>query len=311
MQSHSDTPPVCAIDIGSNSVKMVIGDGNGILCEEVVQTRLGIGMDGGTELSADAISHTEAALASFAVLATHYGATRRVAVATSALRDASNAEGAITRFSAALGGTARVIGGDEEAALVFAAASMDPEFARYIDGTVVATDVGGGSTEVVVGEGGMMSFHTSLQLGAVRLSDRHGMLGDAAISAEQLAALDADIKAVCSGLPEVPADTVVISSGGTAANLGGAVLKGKKHKMHGVLIDINDLRKLRDRLAALPLSERRDFPGINPRRADVIVAGLSVQLGVMQVLGCRNLLLSLRGLRYGLLWSLLAEQAEG
>ena len=116
MQSHSDTPPVCAIDIGSNSVKMIIGDGNGILCEEVVQTRLGIGMDGGTDLSADAISHTEAALASFAVLATHYGATRRVAVATSALRDASNAESAITRFSAALGGTARVIGGDEEAA---------------------------------------------------------------------------------------------------------------------------------------------------------------------------------------------------
>jgi exopolyphosphatase/guanosine-5'-triphosphate,3'-diphosphate pyrophosphatase len=104
---------------------------------------------------------------------------------------------------------------------------------------------------------------------------------------------------------------VVISSGGTAANLGGAVLKGKKRKMHGMLIDINDLRKLRDRLAALPLSERREFPGINPRRADVIVAGLSVQLGVMQVLGCRNLLLSLRGLRYGLFWSLLAEQAEG
>lgn len=311
MQSNPSLPPICAIDIGSNSVKMVIGDKNGILCEEVVQTRLGIGMDGGSELSAEAISHTEAALASFAVLATHYGATHRVAVATSALRDASNANAAIERFSTALGGTARVIGGDEEAALVFAAASMDPEFSHFIDGTVVATDVGGGSTEVVVGESGRMSFHTSLQLGAVRLSDRHGMLGDAVISGDQLAALDADIAAVCSGLPEVPPDTVVISSGGTAANLGGAVLKGKKHKMHGMLIDINDLQKLRDRLAALPLSERREHPGINPRRADVIVAGLSVQLGVMRVLGCRSLLLSLRGLRYGLLWSLLAEQAEG
>lgn len=311
MQSNPSLPPICAIDIGSNSVKMVIGDKNGILCEEVVQTRLGIGMDGGSELSAEAISHTEAALASFAVLATHYGATHRVAVATSALRDASNANAAIERFSTALGGTARVIGGDEEAALVFAAASMDPEFSHFIDGTVVATDVGGGSTEVVVGESGRMSFHTSLQLGAVRLSDRHGMLGDAVISGDQLAALDADIAAVCSGLPEVPPDTVVISSGGTAANLGGAVLKGKKHKMHGMLIDINDLQKLRDRLAALPLSERREHPGINPRRADVIVAGLSVQLGVMRVLGCRSLLLSLRGLRYGLLWSLLGEQAEG
>ncbi len=286
---------------------MVIGDKSGILCEEVVQTRLGIGMDGGSELSAEAIGHTEAALASFAVLASHYGASRRVAVATSALRDASNAEHAIARFAAALGGEARVIGGDEEAALVFAAASMDPEFDRYINGTVVATDVGGGSTEVVVGEAGRMSFHTSLQLGAVRLSDRHGMLGDAAIAPAQLSALDADIAAMCTGLPQVPADTVVISSGGTAANLGGAVLKGKKHKMHGVLIDINDLQELRDRLALLPLAERREYPGINPRRADVIVAGLSVQLGVMRVLGCNNLLLSLRGLRYGLLWSLLAE----
>ncbi|MFN7829668.1 MAG: hypothetical protein ACK5NX_00540, partial [Armatimonadota bacterium] len=64
MQSTSKSSPVCAIDIGSNSVKMVIGDASGILCEEVVQTRLGIGMDGGSELSADAISHTEAALAS-------------------------------------------------------------------------------------------------------------------------------------------------------------------------------------------------------------------------------------------------------
>jgi exopolyphosphatase/guanosine-5'-triphosphate,3'-diphosphate pyrophosphatase len=308
MQSNPSLPPICAIDIGSNSVKMVIGDKSGILCEEVVQTRLGIGMDGGSELSADAIGHTEAALASFAVLAKHYGTTRRVAVATSALRDASNAAMAIARFSAALEGTARVIGGDEEAALVFAAAAMDPEFARYIDGTVVATDVGGGSTEVVVGESGKMSFHTSLQLGAVRLSDRHGMLGDAAITMTQLTALDADIAAACSGLPTVPPDTVVISSGGTAANLGGAVLKGKKHKMHGVLIDIDDLEGLRNRLAALPLSDRREYPGINPRRADVIVAGLSVQLGVMRVLGCRNLLLSLRGLRYGLLWSLLAEQ---
>lgn len=286
---------------------MVIGDKSGILCEEVVQTRLGIGMDGGSELSAEAIGHTEAALASFAVLASHYGASRRVAVATSALRDASNAEHAIARFAAALGGEAGVIGGDEEAALVFAAASMDPEFDRYINGTVVATDVGGGSTEVVVGEAGRMSFHTSLQLGAVRLSDRHGMLGDAAIAPAQLSALDADIAAMCTGLPQVPADTVVISSGGTAANLGGAVLKGKKHKMHGVLIDINDLQELRDRLALLPLAERREYPGINPRRADVIVAGLSVQLGVMRVLGCNNLLLSLRGLRYGLLWSLLAE----
>lgn len=286
---------------------MVIGDKSGILCEEVVQTRLGIGMDGGSELSAEAIGHTEAALASFAVLAAHFGATRRVAVATSALRDASNAEHAIARFAAALGGEARVIGGDEEAALVFAAASMDPEFDRYINGTVVATDVGGGSTEVVVGEAGRMSFHTSLQLGAVRLSDRHGMLGDAAIAPAQLSALDADIAAMCTGLPQVPADTVVISSGGTAANLGGAVLKGKKHKMHGVLIDINDLQELRDRLALLPLAERREYPGINPRRADVIVAGLSVQLGVMRMLGCNNLLLSLRGLRYGLLWSLLAE----
>lgn len=311
MQRSSKSSPVCAIDIGSNSVKMVIGDANGILCEEVVQTRLGIGMDGGSELSAVAISHTEAALASFAVLATHYGAEYRVAVATSALRDASNADTAIARFGAALGGTARVIGGDEEAELVFAAASMDPEFSRFIDGTVVATDVGGGSTEVVVGERGRMTFHTSLQLGAVRLSDRHGMLGEEAISAAQLAALDADIAAVCSGLPKVPSDTVVISSGGTAANLGGAVLSGKKHKMHGMLIDISDLEGLRDRLAALPLLERREFPGINPRRADVIVAGLSVQLGVMRVLGCRSLLLSLRGLRYGLLWSLLAEHAQG
>lgn len=286
---------------------MVIGTRDGILCEEVVQTRLGIGMDGGAELSAEAIGHTEAALASFAVLAAHFGATRRVAVATSALRDASNADHAISRFAAALGGEARVIGGDEEAALVFAAASMDPEFDRYISGTVVATDVGGGSTEVVVGDAGRMSFHTSLQLGAVRLSDRHAMLGDAAIAVTQLTALDADIAAMCTGLPTVPADTVVISSGGTAANLGGAVLKGKKHKMHGMLIDINDLQELRNRLAVLPLPERREYPGINPRRADVIVAGLSVQLGVMRVLGCNNLLLSLRGLRYGLLWSLLAE----
>lgn len=286
---------------------MVIGTRDGILCEEVVQTRLGIGMDGGAELSAEAIGHTEAALASFAVLAAHFGATRRVAVATSALRDASNADHAISRFAAALGGEARVIGGDEEAALVFAAASMDPEFDCYISGTVVATDVGGGSTEVLVGDAGRMSFHTSLQLGAVRLSDRHAMLGDGAITVTQLAALDADIAAMCTGLPTVPADTVVISSGGTAANLGGAVLKGKKHKMHGMLIDLNDLQELRNRLAVLPLPERREHPGINPRRADVIVAGLSVQLGVMRVLGCNNLLLSLRGLRYGLLWSLLTE----
>ena len=311
MRLISDPRLVCAVDIGSNSVKTIIGTHGKVLHEDVVQTRLGIGVDGSGLLNATAISDTVAALALFSSLADKYGATERCAVATSAVRDAKNAASVVSEFTAAFNGPVRVIGGDEEAALVYAAAVMDPEFSQLIRGTVVATDVGGGSTEVIIGHSGVMQQHSSLQIGAVRLSDRHNLLGNDPINQYTLTNLDDDIWQHCQELPRVATDTFVISSGGTAANIGGGILGKKRHKLHGLPVSIDQIRVLRAHLAGMDLEARQKVPGINPRRADVIIAGLSIQLGIMEVMGCERLLISLCGLRYGLYWRLLEGLKDG
>jgi exopolyphosphatase / guanosine-5'-triphosphate,3'-diphosphate pyrophosphatase len=169
--------------------------------------------------------------------------------------------------------------------------------------------VGGGSSEVVVGQGSQLLFFTSLQLGAVRLTERtqpHDPW-----TTEDLARARALLAPALLTLPQEETCPLV-ASGGTAAYLGAmerseAGLSVAPSDLHGLTLTQDQLSRRIALLAALPLAQRQRVPGLDPARADVIVAGALLQEGLLQTLGGSELTLSVSGLRYGLLYDLLAS----
>lgn len=300
---------VAAVDIGTNSVKMTVGDGTQILLDTVITTRLGKGVDASGQLAPDAMARTLDALAQFATQARALGAQRIAAVGTSALRDASNGPTFVREAPHALGGPVEVISGEREAHLTYLAARHDPDLALPSDALIATTDVGGGSSEVVVGHGNQLLFFTSLQLGAVRLTERT-QPADPWTAADLTRARELLAPFLQLDLPKTKTVLPVVSSGGTAAYLGAmeqaeAGLPTTPDTFHGMQLSRERLARRIALLAALPLTERHKVPGLDPARADVIVAGALIQEGLLSALGSEHLTISARGLRYGLLYDLL------
>ena len=312
---------VAAVDIGTNSVKMTVAAGSAsaplrILADRTVITRLGKKVDADGRLTDEAIERTLSALDGFAKEAQSLGTTRIQAVGTSALRDAANGKEFVARAEAILGGSVEVISGDREAALIYTAARRDRDLPLPTDAdtTLATTDIGGGSTEVVLGRGDTVLFRESLQIGAVRLTER-ALPTDppTAIELDHAAAIADDI------LTAVPAASlaaggVIVASGGTAANLAAMELSANRptdapaltlEDVHATRLTIAQIEARIADLAAKPLSERRNTPGLEADRADVIVAGAIIQARALRHLGADTMIVSLRGLRYGLLYEML------
>jgi exopolyphosphatase/guanosine-5'-triphosphate,3'-diphosphate pyrophosphatase len=200
------------------------------------------------------------------------GASIAVGVLTSAARDAANG----AQFAAAVreryGIAARTIDGDEEARLTYLGATSE----RSGNERVVVIDIGGGSTELVMGEGTELRFHVSTQVGVVRHSERH--LHDDPPPPDQVAALRTDAAATFAA--QVPGDLgaqVGIAVAGTATQA--AAMLGTEQ------LERAALEALLDELAALPLAERQSHPGLDPARAQTIVAGIAILLEAMTALG--------------------------
>ncbi len=312
---------VAAVDIGTNSVKMTVATGSAlsplrILADRTVITRLGKKVDADGRLTDEAIERTLTALGDFAREAQSLGATRLEAVGTSALRDAANGKEFVARAEATLGGNVEVISGDREAALIYTAARRDRDLPLPTDPntTLATTDIGGGSTEVVLGRGEAVLYRESLQLGAVRLTER-------ALSTDPPTAMELDHAAAIADdiLSAVPAASlseriILVASGGTAANLAAMELSiGRAadappltlEDVHATRLTIAQIEARIADLAAKPLSERRNTPGLEADRADVIVAGAIIQARALRHLGTDTMIVSLRGLRYGLLYEML------
>ena len=310
-----------AIDIGTNSVKLTVGRYNGDRLEIVTDTtritRLGKGVDAGGRLDSAAIDRTLDALHEFIQLAQAGGATRIAVIGTSALRDAANGAEFVDAARVALlpaHGTIEIIAGEREAALIYTAARRDPDLRRLTGGAlaVAVTDVGGGSTEVVIGAGEAVQFAGSLQLGAVRLTERAGMVSDPPTDGELIAATAIARELLHAAPASTGGGVVVVGSGGTAANLAAMQWREENPEtpltidtLHGMTLTRAQITDRIARLAALPLAARRNTPGLEPDRADVIVAGAIIQAEALARLGADSLLVSLRGLRYGLLYELL------
>lgn len=309
------------VDMGTNSVKLTVGkredDGSlTVLADQTQVTRLGKNVDASGNLDPEAVRHTLEALGGFAAEAKRQGATQIAAVGTSALRDAGNGAAFVREAQSTLGGTVEVISGEREAQLIYASARRDPDLnlsaPQYAEATLATIDIGGGSTEVVIGKGEETPpFQASLQLGAVRLTER-ALRSDPPTPDEMRQATEIADKA----LAHVPAPSdelevpmiLVVGSGGTIANLAAmekALPEVRPHLLHGTQLTRQQIEARIEMLAALTVAERRAIPGLEPDRADVILAGAIIQARALHHFNASAILVSARGLRYGLLYELL------
>jgi exopolyphosphatase/guanosine-5'-triphosphate,3'-diphosphate pyrophosphatase len=280
---------VAVVDIGTNSTRLLVAEVDPAarrvtaeLARESVVTRLGQGVDATGALAPEAMERVFAVLDRYRALIDAHGVDATTAVLTSAVRDASNGPAFTETVRTRYGLEARRIPGELEARLTFLGATSE----RADPTAVVVIDIGGGSTEFVVGghrrpEGGGrggVDFFTSVQAGVVRMSERH-LHTDPPRPAE-LAALADDVRAViAAGVPPAVRGSVDagIAVAGTATQSAAIALALEPYdptRVHGHVLEVAVLDDLLGRLAALPEAERRAVPGLHPDRAPTIVAGV-------------------------------------
>jgi exopolyphosphatase/guanosine-5'-triphosphate,3'-diphosphate pyrophosphatase len=279
------------VDIGSNSTRLYVADVRDGRVEAEHErrsnvTRLGQGVDSSGRLADEALDRVRAVLDDYASALDDLGAERRIAVLTSAVRDAENGPEFEAEVRERYRLEARVLPGEEEARLTFLGAVSEAEERPE---PVVVIDVGGGSTEIVIGEGREVAFSTSTQMGVVRQTERH--LHTDPPTDEELDALAEDVRGVLAD--EVPADVrdgvrSAIAVAGTATSLAAIDLELEPYdpsRVHGHRLSAARCEELLDRLATLPEEERREVPGLHPDRAATIVAGVVVLREALRVFG--------------------------
>lgn len=293
---------IAVIDIGTNSVLFLAAVRRTTgeiepLAERIEITRLGRGVDRTKTLAEEAMADTLLAVGDFLELAWALECTEVYATATSAARDAANGAEFVGRAQA-LGVTVEVIDGEREAALAYTAVAR--EFARENEALAVV-DIGGGSTEIILGDGAQMRWRHSFDVGSVRLTERH--LSSDPPSANELETLVESVRTTLVGVPHAPVRVVGIA--GTFTTLATVELgleTWDATQVHGRSFSLERLRALSTRLAALPLEERKMLPGLPEKRADVIVAGAYIACGALEALEATQVTVSDRGVRWGLLY---------
>jgi exopolyphosphatase/guanosine-5'-triphosphate,3'-diphosphate pyrophosphatase len=283
---------VAVVDIGTNSTRLLVADvdGAGSIVEverRTEVTRLGQGVDSDGVLADDAMQRVFATLADYRRRIDVHGAQRAVAVLTSAVRDAANGGEFAARVRAQHGLDARTIGGDEEARLTFLGATSSRP--RHDAAPTVVIDIGGGSTELVVGGGRAVSFHVSTQAGVVRHSERH--IHSDPPRRQELDALAADVRAIfaASVAPDVRSSaSAAIAVAGTPTSLAAINLNLECYssdKVHGHVLTVQRCEDMLERLAALSNAERRLVRGLHPDRAPTIVAGTVMLIEALRLFG--------------------------
>jgi exopolyphosphatase/guanosine-5'-triphosphate,3'-diphosphate pyrophosphatase len=280
---------VAAVDLGTNSTRLLVADVIDGNVEEIARrltiTRLGEGVDARRRLLPVPIARVRNCLAEYRGELESLGAERTLAVATSAVRDAENGEAFLGEIEWSYGFITRLLSGDEEAQLTFAGVTA----AR--DGTdpILVVDVGGGSTELIVGARDRVEYHSSLDLGCVRMTER--FLHSDPPGGRELDACSAFTKELLAErVPEAVRDRVdhAVGVAGTVTTLAALDLGLEAYdpdRVHGHRVSRAAVDKQLERLAAVPLEERRAIPGLEPERAPVIVAGVVIVREVLDHFG--------------------------
>jgi exopolyphosphatase/guanosine-5'-triphosphate,3'-diphosphate pyrophosphatase len=294
---------VAVVDVGTNSTRLLVADVDGGVTEverRSTVTRLGEGVDATGRLAEAAVARVERVLAEYREVIDACGAQRAVGVLTSAVRDASNGAELVAAVRERHGIDARMLSGAQEARLTYLGATSARAGAPE---PLLVIDVGGGSTELVVGEAGTVRFHVSTQAGVGRQCERH-LRGDPP-EAGELAALRADVRrifgdAVPHGVCAAPAAAVGVA--GTATSLAAIDLALEPYdpaRVEGHVLGRDRCEELLGELAAQPLEARRTVRGLHPDRAPTIVAGAVLLIEALRRFGLREVTVSEHDLLYG------------
>lgn len=295
---------LAAIDVGTNSILLTIADLVGrefrVIDDRCRVERLGRGVDRTGRLDDAAIARGLEAITEYAGAIRAAGECRVAAVGTQALREAANGAAFLGPAAALLGQPIEVIGGRREAELAFAAVLHGfPEFRR---GPVLVVDVGGGSTELVVGQDGQVISAVSVPIGSVRLAERH--LASDPPTREEAESLVAAIDRALADV-ELPVGAPVVGTAGTATTIAAialGVFPYDADRVQGARVPRAELERQLARTLEFPTRERAArLRGLDPRRADVIPAGLAILDRVLARAGADTLVVSDRGIRFGLL----------
>lgn len=288
------------IDIGTNSVLLLLAErqSDGTLRverDESRVTRLGQGAAASGHLHPDAIERTVAVLAEYRRLADAAGATTVVPVATEGLRMASNQGDFLARARDALGLDVRLISGDEEAELSYLSVAREEP-----PGPLRVVDIGGGSTELVLGEGERVLSRCSHRVGSVRLTEQ--CIDSDPPTPKALRAMEDAVAQALASQPVAPAETLHGLAGTVTTTA--ALLLGletySRDRVDGSRWTTAEVGELRDTLARETLAQRSQRPCLPAGRADVIVAGTTILWMVLQHCGASTLVVRDRGLRYAL-----------
>ena len=308
-----DAHRYAVIDVGTNSVKFHLGeryaDGTWrTIDDRATVTRLGEGLDASGRLQEEPVRRTVEAIASMASEAARAGAEGIVAVGTAGLRMAPNRAALVDAVRVRSGVEVVVISGEEESRLAYVAAVAALGAAA---GTSVVFDTGGGSSQFTFGHGEVVDERFSVDVGAVRFTERFGLDGpvDGATLAAALAAMAGGLGA----LDGRPRPERVVGMGGAVTNLAAMMLELERYDpdaVQGAALTATEVERQIERLRTLTAEQRRAIVGLQPARAEVILAGACIVLTVLRKLGCDALTVSVRGLRHGLLAERFGREAR-
>ena len=298
---------IAVVDIGTNSTRLLLADvaADGSITELARRsevTRLGVGVDSSGVLSDEAMERVFKTLDDYSAMIEELGgADQRRAVLTSATRDAANGAEFTRQVAERYQLDARAIPGEQEAQLSFlgATSGRDPD-----DGSqIVVVDIGGGSTELIIGHGRTVGFHVSTQLGVVRQSERH-IVHDPPTTAE-IDELNAEIDEVlAAGVPQAEREhvTTIIAVAGTATSMAAIDLELEPYDpeaVHGYRVSLERCREIAARMASMPEAERREVAGLHPDRAPTILAGTQILVRVIEAFGLDEVEVSEHDILYG------------
>jgi exopolyphosphatase / guanosine-5'-triphosphate,3'-diphosphate pyrophosphatase len=284
---------VAVVDMGTNSTRLLVADVDDSRVKELERrstvTRLGRGVDTTQQLATEAIEDVANTVGEYLAVYEPLKPDVVSVLATSAVRDAGNSGAFIAELRERFAMNARILTGSEEAELTYLGAIADREPA---DGTLVI-DIGGGSTELVVGSGSEVTFHSSLQMGTVRHTERH--LRNDPATASELDALAEDVRRrifdalAAAEFFDIKAGIAVAGTPTSLAAIEQQLDPYDPEEVHGYVLTLDSIQRLCSMLAGRSLEKRLEVTGLHPGRAPTIVAGVVILIQAMRAFGLQEI----------------------
>jgi exopolyphosphatase/guanosine-5'-triphosphate,3'-diphosphate pyrophosphatase len=292
---------VAVIDIGTNSSRLLVADVAGGRVAPIDRrsrvTRLGRGVDLSGRLSAEAIEDVCVAIGEYVAVIRELGVERVDAIATSAVRDAANGSAFVAELRERFALSARVLDGEEEARLTYLGATSE----QVPTQPTLVVDIGGGSTELILGSGSEIAFHTSLQVGVVRHTERY--VGSDPPTAIDLESLAGDVRGeIETAIGDGLSAEAGIAVAGTPTSLAAIEMELDPYdpkRVHGHVLQLPAIQRMLSTLASVPLAERVQIAGLHADRAPTIVAGVVILVETMRAFGLERITTSEHDILYG------------